>query len=112
MFINARPLNLDSPMVLLCHVLSLRMAENERSHEQETTGKVSNSSQIVVILGNMFPTFAKLKADDKVICRPTVFAISNKYLFQLSELYNVVGEWGNLVACARILIEKFDNCFS
>jgi len=42
MFINARPFYLDSSTVLFCHVLSRRMAESERSHEQETTGKVSN----------------------------------------------------------------------
>jgi len=42
MFINPRLLNLDSPMVLLCQVLSLRLAENERSQEQEPTEKVRN----------------------------------------------------------------------
>ena len=57
-------------MVFLSHVLSLRVAENERWYEQEPTRRlklVANISKIVVLLGNMFPTFAKFKADDKAL---------------------------------------------
>jgi len=33
----------------------------------EPTDKLSNISKIVVTFGNMFPTFAKFKAEDKVL---------------------------------------------
>ena len=46
------------------------LAENECSHKQEPTDNVNNVSTIVVglmLLGNMFPAFAKFVAEDKIL---------------------------------------------
>ena len=70
--IRARPLNLLSAIELLCHVLSLRIVENDRSQQHDPTGSVISSCNIAVMFGNKFIGAAIRRAPANVVIRLVV----------------------------------------